>query len=814
MADWCWSEYRRDSHALSGYVLRYLAAHLTEAGRWDDLSSALLGPRFLEAKTEAGLVFDLVQDCNRAIARMPSDDQYFMPIFILAQALRYELHFVARHPSLLFQVLWNRAWWYDSPAASDHYSPPVKGWPPEGPPWKRSGPKLYGLMEQWRRIKEEKTPGFRWVRSLRPPDYPLGSDLQAIFSGHRDVVDCMDSSPDGRQIVSGSRDRTARIWDAESGRVLATLVGHEGLIFCVRFSPDGRRIVTGSSDGTARIWDAGRGTELARITVLCESEIGYKPAVSSASFTPDGQRVLIVPSDGSIRIWEPESSTESKPLIERQLKTRYSAISRDCRRIFVVLPDPDSESKPPIEQSGTIAVFDARSGVEVVEIENPAFRWGLSCITLAPDGRRFAIGYRNEVWVWHAESGALIIKLIGHGAGVNSVAFASDGRRIVSGSKDCSIRLWDAETGDNLAIYEDDGYGMVIGADLVPGVNAVSFSPDGRRILSGSSDHTVKIWDANPKVELARREGHALPIQVVAFAPDGRRIATGSLIPSVSIWDVGSGKRIMEIDAQDVGARPSIINGVAFAPDGRRIVTGSSNACVRIWDSESGAELTNVAHHYTSFGDGLTRVAFSSDGRRVVGGDYYTVRIWDAHSGTELADFRVGGQFEVGREGTISSLAFAPDGRRTALGLSDGVVRIWDLKRRWIFTRFSGHELACLSGHEGVVQSVAFDESGRNLASASWDGTMRVWDVASGACLRVIEGNGDVRAVAAGPAVSRYWAISHNSETMIVNSADGEEIAFFPVALHDLTTHPSGRLWAGFAGTHLYLIQLEGDPAP
>jgi WD40 repeat protein len=147
-------------------------------------------------------------------------------------------------------------------------------------------------------------------------------------------------------------------------------------------------------------------------------------------------------------------------------------------------------------------------------------------------------------------------------------------------------------------------------------------------------------------------------------------------------------------------------------------------------------------------------------------------------------------------------VAFDPQGRRIVSGSYDGTVRVWDVD--------SGRELACLSGHEGEVQSVAFDPRGRRIVSGSWDGTVRVWDVDSGACLEVIPGCGDIAAMAAGAVAFPFQAIELLLETAIKRASDGQSVAWFPAALRFIATHPSGRVWAGAVGNHLYLIRLEG----
>ena len=193
----------------------------------------------------------------------------------------------------------------------------------------------------------------------------------------------------------------------------------------------------------------------------------------------------------------------------------------------------------------------------------------------------------------------------------------------------------------------------------------------------------------------------------------------------------------------------------------------------------------------------VSSVAFDREGRRIVSGSWdQTVRVWDAASGTELACLR-------GHDSAVNCVSFDREGRRIVSGSWDKMVRVWDA---------ASAELACLRGHDNTVWSVAFDREGRRIVSGSYDHTVRVWDAATGDCLEVIQGFGDVAAIAAPASVFPWRAMSQYLNTVIEPASGGEAVAWFPAALGHLATHPSGRIWAGSVRKHLYLIRLEGDP--
>ncbi|KAL4078980.1 WD40-repeat-containing domain protein [Scleroderma yunnanense] len=295
--------------------------------------------------------------------------------------------------------------------------------------------------------------------------------------------------------------------------------------------------------------------------------------------------------------------------------------------------------------------------------------------------------------------------LQGHTSFVWSVAFSPDGRNIVSGSSDNTIRIWDAQTGAQVGKPLQGHTKLAF---------SVAFSPDGRTIVSGSVDHTVQVWDVQTGTQVGNPlQGHTSPVMSVAFSPDGRHVVSGSVDCTIRLWDVQTGAQV----GNPLEGHTSSVMSIAFSMDGKHIVSGSTDCTIRIWNAQTGDQVGNPLHGHAK---SVFSVAFSPNGRHIVSGsDDHTIHIWDVETGFQM------GNPLCGHTKSVMSVAFSPDGRYIVSGSYDHTIKIWDSQTGVQV----GHPL---QGHTKSVMSVSFSPDGRHIVSGSFDHTVRIWDAQTG----------------------------------------------------------------------------------
>ena len=322
------------------------------------------------------------------------------------------------------------------------------------------------------------------------------------LDGHRGAISSVDFDPAGARVVTASVDRTARVWDAATGKLLVSLARTDG-VRAARFSPDGARIVTTGADRGARIWDANSGELIASLDgTELPHPLPIPDKVSSAAFSKDGTRVVTASMDGTARIWRADDGKLVAQLDGHLGPVATAVVSDDGRRVATASLDH------------TAKVWDAGTGVLLASLDgHTEFVYQAR---FSPDGTRVATASADRTAkLWDAKTGALLVSLDGHAAELLAVAFSPDGARVVTAGADHAVKLWDTRTGVLLATL---GGGT---ADLLD----VAFTPDGTSILTASRDGSIWVCDvhleARPPDEIKR----------IVSARDPWRFSSGGVVP-------------------------------------------------------------------------------------------------------------------------------------------------------------------------------------------------------------------------------------------------------------------------------------------
>jgi WD40 repeat protein len=390
-------------------------------------------------------------------------------------------------------------------------------------------------------------------------------------------------------------------------------------------------------------------------------------------------------------------------------------------------------------------------------------------VAFSPDGQRIVSGSRDAtVRVWEAATGREVLCLKGHTGRVECIAFSPDGQRIISGSGNFDgagrplpgeVKVWDAKQGRELLSLRT-GY-----------VRCVAFSPDGQRIASGDADGTVHVWDPATGREVLFRKVHRSIVRSLVFIPDRQRIASVGGDGAVRVWEVATGREVLSGKGH-----AGIVECVAFRADGQRFVSGYSDGTVRVWETATGREVLCLKGH----GGTVECVAFSPDGQRIVsGGAGGAARVWDAETGRELFPL------VAPSDGNLLSVAFSPDGQRFVSGFSDGTLRVCRAA--------TSQEKVSLNGHDGKVE-VAFSPDSKRVVSGDVAGSVRVWEVATGQQILSLKGHTDaVSSIAFSPdgqrvvsgggdGVLRVWETVTGRQVLSLKGHNGtvECVAFSP----------------------------------
>jgi WD40 repeat protein len=510
-------------------------------------------------------------------------------------------------------------------------------------------------------------------------------------------------SADGSRVLSFVDDKRLQARDTRTGQPVGPAIEQNqdgGALMDLAFSPDTRKVVFAQYPSMLYLWDIESGTVIPMT--------GFSDAISSVVFMPDGRRVVTSGSDGVIRVWDAESGLQlSQPISMKNSPSSALAVSKDERHIIT-----DGEL------SNGVRIWDLDTGQLIAhgEAHAPQYSNYVRSLALSRDGRRIVSGSTDRtIQMWDAETAAPIGgPLTGHRDTVDGVAFSVDGEQIISGSSDKTIRVWNANPTNTL--------GKPVAGAIT---SDVAISPDGRRIV-WYGDAAINVWDAQTlKPVLPPLVGEA---DDFALSRDGLRIASLGAT-TVTIWDGNTGARLHE---WNTGQQLSpIFARIIFSPDGQKIATfgnavhnfgkddQTSDTSLVVWDANSGTQIgPRVAERTT--GAGVTSAAFSPDARYLAHNKDMKLTIVDVASGRTVKE----PSDVLGLLG-VEYAAYRPDGKQI---LAVGAKRGGSTAARTIslLDPRSGQILAEMTDPTGVAAPI-FTANGKYIISGHKN-NIRVWD--------------------------------------------------------------------------------------
>ena len=432
-----------------------------------------------------------------------------------------------------------------------------------------------------------------WIENVSEPARQL-PDLKGVPTA---LFAAMDAAR--HRLMVGDHMRGASLIEIATGKVLLTTDTAGGAVpMSIAFSPNGERIAIGASSGLIVILDARTGERIFRLR-------GHRRGVQGVVFTPDGLSLLSVAKDRCLKSWD------LRPFARGLLDTRPR------KGLGAVAVSPDS--KQCVFGGGKAlrgrSLHDGSKGLDA-ELAG----WVI-CLTMGPRGTRLAVGFADgRVQVHEATTGRLIRKLKDEGPYGKAIAYSPAGEYIASGDRGGTVRLWNAKTGERLAVSRPPpGTGKVR-----HDVRSLAFAPDGRRLAVARLNASPTLLSV-PRLEVVSTltDGPGVSCERVAFSPDGKRLLAAGYAPQICVYDLATGHQILRLLGH--ASRPTAI---AYHPDGTRLFSGDVTGRVIVWDIGKGRELMRWQAH----GGPVTQMAFTPDGKILVttGGMDGAIRLWRA----------------------------------------------------------------------------------------------------------------------------------------------------------------------------------------
>ncbi|KAI9507936.1 quinon protein alcohol dehydrogenase-like superfamily [Russula earlei] len=571
-------------------------------------------------------------------------------------------------------------------------------------------------------------------RTVRIYDATTGEASGEAWSmGQGGFIKTIAISPDKKILAAGGDDRSIVLYNMDTRTMMnQPMRGHTQSVISLAFSPDGQWLASGSEDCTVRLWNVQTGQK------LCDPLYGHSSNVNCVRFSP-GMKQLVTGDEGrSIRFFDldalpiqrnAQESTGTLPIqVNAQGGTGTLPIQPNAQGGTGTLPIQPNAQRGTGVFLATIACHDGHTilasdgsiisrwnvnngNVEKAPLEGDSEHLAnVQSVSISPNGQLIVTAARRTMMIWEVESGAKLCgPLEGHEDVINALNFSADSKKVVSGSDDRSIRIWSAKTGQSIG-------GPMKGHD--DSVRCVCFSPDGKQVASGSYDTIIWSVESGEKVHEPLSH-HGGSINAVSYSPNGLYLATASNDYTVAICDVATGGQNVLRRLSDHGGGVKVLS---WSPDSEKIISGASDNIIRVFEVETSILLCEPLTGHTNE---VTAISFRSlrhsKEQQIVSCSLDgTVRVWELR----IRSFAQTQRFSEDHNDWVHAIAFSPLDDSIASGDDDGQLVVMDA--------VAGTHKFSKNAHKDWIRCVTYSPDGKRIATCSLDGMICIWDAESG----------------------------------------------------------------------------------
>ncbi|MCX6053895.1 MAG: DUF4062 domain-containing protein [Chloroflexi bacterium] len=813
---------------------QWLSSH-----QWNEVQKLFTNLHFLEAKTEAGMVFELSNEFQLAIEKIPSETPWRSELELISDAVRENVIFISRHKTTFFQCLWNTCHEFNG---SENFRKSAVLESREGNSEELKSPesRVSALMESWRAEKERLLAGFRWIRSLLPLSYQSGSGVVAIFPKLMDVVRKVAWSKDSETIVCMINGRDGS-WilqqDAKTGEILSQYehytvvndfslcptsgriavayfdnlfllgpgitdrekVGYWSLTFHehpddVAFSSSGK-FLGATSYNQVHFWHLGSEEpgETYSYWEAFKGDFFFKGnfvSGSATSFSPTSDLFLAVGGlDGrSLFQWDVENKIQ-KETINLDYEVTHLVFFPDGERLACVLKDK------------TIAIYSLKKMQWLIHF--PIHATLIRDIAVSPDGHFIASASDDTVRIWDVQSKQEYTCLTGHESDVSCLAFSPCGRYVISGSFDRTIRIWEPERAHarSKMIKKIDNW------------RAASFSPDGNSISAITDKGELQVLELNSgQFIYCHREPMDKITCAVYEKKNKSRLWFFSEKTGLRIFDPATGA----MKKMTKGSQEKITH-IDMSRNGNTVLYRTATGTIYRWDQLESHDPQVLGYAY---GD-LKQLFFSKDETKILAVSQNNLLLWNNTSSKEAKPICITSEdqyadlpeekYERLPPSHMVCADISSDNRFIVSCTLQQQLELWDAMNGRLIRSFNTTDLGAtfipLSSTGFGIQQILFTPNGSQIVTFG-QGITRVWNIASGKNSGDFNGRCDLVELTS---LSRHWlAIDKGDEVVIVSGDSWKPAAWFPASFQPVSRPFGGRVWAA-NHARAYLIRLEGN---